>query len=374
MFEATLYVGIFHHTMLALVLLTAAVYGQGQSGTSSAIGYNKTMLWAVAGTMILFLGTRPVSGAFIDMPAYANVYSAIAQGNEKGFSDPGFNLLMSGCGRFLDVNGFFLVCDFLYIAPIAIAMRRVHREWAFAAFLAIAGSTSFFAYGVNGIRNGLATSLLLAAFAFADRNKLAGALLAAMAASMHKSVLLPIAAFLATYLVARPGLYAAAWTGALALSATMGEGLAGFIGNLGIFGEDERLANYTTALVGAGGDKGGFRIDFILYSIVPVMISYAMAGAHTKKDPLYRRLLCAYLLSNAFWLLVIHAGQSNRFAYLSWFMLPWVIIYPYMPAREEPGHVRQVGPANTALLGAAIFAHFLFTYVLIIVVYGSRFS
>lgn len=35
-----------------------------------------------------------------------------------------------------------------------------------------------------------------------------------------------------------------------------------------------------------------------------------------------------YLLSNTFWILVIRANFSDRFAYLSWFIYSIVLLYP----------------------------------------------
>jgi hypothetical protein len=47
-------------------------------------------------------------------------------------------------------------------------------------------------------------------------------------------------------------------------------------------------------------------------------------------DPEYTAVANAYLLSNAFWIMVIRAAFSNRFAYLSWFIYPIVIAYPLL--------------------------------------------
>ena len=38
-------------------------------------------------------------------------------------------------------------------------------------------------------------------------------------------------------------------------------------------------------------------------------------------------LATVYLLTNAFWVMVIKAAFSNRFAYLSWFIYPLVLAY-----------------------------------------------
>ena len=39
-------------------------------------------------------------------------------------------------------------------------------------------------------------------------------------------------------------------------------------------------------------------------------------------------MLSLYILVNAFWLLVIRIPYTDRFAYLSWFLIPFILIYP----------------------------------------------
>lgn len=371
MFPAEIYLSYFNHGLLALILLTALVYGQGSSHLAMATGYNAFMLWSIGALMVFFVGTRPIDGAFIDMTTYAQSFRITQKTGISYYPDWGFGTLVETCAKVMEPETFFLICTVLYIVPVGLGMRRFYGPWAFAGFIAIASSFSFFSYGVNGIRNGIATSLLIAAFAYADR-RLWMLLLMVAAEGMHKSVLLPIAAFFIAGFYAQPWVYVGIWTGALGLAATFGTNLSNLIVGVTALGDDERLSTYT-ANAGFGGDRGGFRPDFVLYSIVPIAISYALASAQVKKDPFYRRLICTYLLANAFWLLVMYAAYSNRFAYLSWFMMPWVIMYPFIPRLESDARapVLREEP-RTALLGVALAAHFAFTYVMHMFVYSSR--
>lgn len=372
MFSPELYLPYYEHGMLALVLFTALIYGQGSEKGGFSASFNAFMIWAIGGLIVLFLGTRPIDGVFVDMTTYAMAFQ-IAQNTGKDlYPDWGFNLFSGFLAEVTTVEVFFLACVAVYVVPLVLGMRRVHGPWAYAAFLAFAGGFSFYTYGVNGIRNGMSTSLLIAAFAFWD-NKLIMILLMVAAEGMHKSALLPIVAFFAAGFYAQPWVYGVIWTGALGLSMLAGERLSNFFVGATALGDDDRLANYT-GNVGFGADKGGFRPDFVLYSIVPVVMAWLMAGPATKKDPFYRRLVCTYLLANSFWLVVMYAAFSNRFAYLSWFMMPWVVIYPFIPKSEAPGKV-QSGPGDEpriALLGLALVAHFAFTYIMAIFVYPNR--
>ena len=39
-------------------------------------------------------------------------------------------------------------------------------------------------------------------------------------------------------------------------------------------------------------------------------------------------MLCTYTFTNSVWMLCMYAEYTNRIAYLSWFMYPFVLIYP----------------------------------------------
>lgn len=372
MFSPELYLPYYEHGMLVLVLFTALIYGQGEAKGGFSAGFNSVTIWALGALLVFFLGTRPIDGVFVDMTTYAASFQVAQNTGKDLFPDWGFNLFNGFLAGITTVEVFFFVCVAVYVIPLVIGARRIHGQWGYAAFLAFAGGFSFYTYGVNGLRNGMSTSLLIAAFAFWDR-KLIMILLMVAAEGMHKSALLPIVAFFIAGFYAQPWVYGVIWTGALGLSMLFGERVSNFFVGVTALGDDDRLANYTGG-AGFGADKGGFRPDFVLYSIVPVIMAWLMAGPAAKKDTFYRRLVCTYLLANSFWLLVMHAAFSNRFAYLSWFMMPWVIIYPFIPKIDEPGRV-QPGPRDEpriALLGVALVAHFAFTYVMTVFVYPSR--
>lgn len=371
MFDASLYHSYYHHALLALTVLSALIYAQGQSKGGVAAGYNAGQFWLFSLTFITIIGTRPVSGIyFVDMSTYAQSFEAVAAGRPSFHNDVGFGLLTELSAQALSVTGYFVLCSALYVLPIMVAVHLTHARWAFAVLLTFAGGFSFYTYGVNGIRNGIATSVLLAAFALHNR-RLAMMLLMVVAISIHKSVAIPAAAFLACTLYANVTACGVAWIMALAASLAFGDRLSTAVGGLiSIGGDDERLLSYATG--GAfGGDRGGFRIDFVLYSIVPVAIAYALAETQTRRDQFFRRLLSAYLITNATWLLMMYAAFSNRFAYLSWFMMPWVIIYPFVPKREQPGMPLALQNSHT-LLPVAIIAHYSFTYIMQMFVYQGR--
>lgn len=434
MLPAHLYTPLFYHTMLLVVIVSVISYCVRPKQAASL--HHIAMVLLVVG-VILFIGFRPVSGVFIDMVGYAWTYERVQQGAASGANDLLFNGLMQLCAPFLPVEWFFLVCSLIYVAPLALAFWRIHGAWAFPVFLACLTAFSFWPYGVNGIRNGMATSVLILAFAFHDKPVLMLPLMAA-AWGLHGSVLLPTAAFLIVRYVQRTEIWLVLWV--LCAIASL------FGGNIG----DMLLNRYNPVAWDARAESyihsvgSGFRADFVAYSILPVALTILMAAptrARTRRligkltagwsrtgnwpalvpkpavagyypstrqiraglggaqfsislarqklnqgtitvpgqpgwaslpwirflhaDPFYARLLNTYLLANAMWVLVINTSFSNRFAYLSWFMMPWVLLYPFVS-----GKVIQLPRAG--VIAATLLAHYLFTYLMVFVIYPLR--
>ena len=95
-------------------------------------------------------------------------------------------------------------------------------------------------------------------------------------------------------------------------------------------GFDDRLTYLTNEQEEGVFSHSGFRWDFLIYSMMPILLGYYIVIRHGIRNKTYEMLLNTYTLSNAFWIMVIRANYSNRFAYLSWFMYPIVLAYPLL--------------------------------------------
>lgn len=328
MFDAYWYGDIYANTILVLILLSAISISQNKER-----GFNPLTNWFLAIGMTFFIGTRPISGVFFDTVSYANSFERAAKGLSAGYTDEGFNWLMETSSQFVNVETFFVICAAIYVISIAIGMQVIHGRWAYVATLCLVGAGSFMPYATNGIRNGMATSLVILGFA-CYRQKLFMILFFVLAYSMHKSSLLPIACFLIAGLWANPRTYTSFWIICLLATIVAGSTISSRLTTLSPASEEDmRLASYTE--MGTSGKYGGFRWDFILNAIAPIVVSRYFAIKEALADPFYKRLLCTYLLANAYWLLMMYAGFSNRFAYLSWFFTAWVVIHPYLPPKES---------------------------------------
>jgi hypothetical protein len=337
MFDAYWYGDIYANGVLILTLLAAIQLSQNKNS-----GFSPIANWSLAIMMTLFIGTRPISGVFWDTVNYAFSFERAAKGLEAGYTDEGFNWLMETSAQFVNVETFFVICAAIYVVPLAIGMQKIHGRWSYIAILCLIGAGSFMPYATNGIRNGMATSLVILGFA-CYRQKLFMILFFLLAYSMHKSVLLPIACFLIAGIWANPRTYVGIWILCLFTTIVGGSVIASRVTALTpVNEEDMRLADYVS--MGSAGKYGGFRWDFILNAILPVIVSRHLAVKNALQDKFYQRLLCTYLAANAYWVLVMQVGFSNRFAYLSWFMTAWVVIYPHLPPKDS----RLMGEENWA--------------------------
>lgn len=308
---------------------------------------------------VLYIGTRPISGKyFVDMLTYANDFERYATGEKKVVEekDYAFNYFMILCSKVMDVYGFFVLCAVLYVVPLYHFSKKHFKEYWFYSFFILIVSFSFWAYGVNGIRNGIATSLFLLALSF-DK-KIITAFIFFLAISFHKTLLLPIIAYVLTMYYTNTKTLLGLWILAIPLSLVLGEFLESFFLGLNFF-EDERLNEYLGGVdeeIMGQFSSTGFRWDFLLYSATGVFAGWYFVVKKGYEDKLYIQIFNTYIIANIFWVLMIRASFSNRFAYLSWFLLGIVTIYPFLKLKFFENQHQKVA---TILL-----ATFAFTYLM----------
>nr|WP_159447647.1 EpsG family protein [Soonwooa buanensis] len=306
--------------------------------------------------MILYMGQRQINYRFGDTVNYNKVYKVMQSGESfKIEKDYFFNYMMLYFSQVMSISGFLQLCSVLYILPCYLFSRKYFGNyWFFAMFMFMA-SFSFWAYGVNGVRNGLGTSFFLLALVFYQRKWLMYALFM-VSYFMHASLIIPIAAFVVSGLYKNPKAYLAIWFLAIPLSLAGGSAWAGFFSSLG-FAED-RTQGYLT-----GGEKydssfsqTGFRWDFLLYSASAVFAGWYFIFKKKITDKFYIHLFGTYCIANAFWILVITAAFSNRFAYLSWFLMPAVIAYPMFRYKVWENQYK--------IFAIVLLLYFMFTYLM----------
>ena len=199
-------------------------------------------------------------------------------------------------------------------------------------YLTILVSFLTFAYSTNTIRSGMAHSILLLGISLylnQKKDKLSVISMACFifAFSVHKSIALGLVCFFMAYYIVGLRISFQFWFLSIFLSLFVGNQVASFFQGLGF---DDRLDKYLVADDFTGFSRTGFRWDFLLYSAIPIILGYYIAIKRGIEDKKYSILLSTYLLANAFWIMVIRAQFSDRFAYLSWFLYPVVLSYPLL--------------------------------------------
>lgn len=362
--EAALYQPIYLYSLL-IISLGYALILQGQN-----VGflYYKTNNILILFYIILFVfvvGLRPLSYVFVDTMNYAGSYKAFQAGT--AIYDPNskewvFEWMMYHCSQIMDVHSFFLIIEIFYVFPVLWACYKFAPNHYLLMFIFCMGAFSFFTYGVNGIRNGMACSLIIAALACVHGNikeKIIGALLCFAAFNIHRSTALPILCILGSFFVKDSRYIMGFWLFSIIVSLVAGGSVEQFFISLGF---DDRMEGYSSENIDTGSFSSiGFRRDFLLYSCIPIILGYYVLFVRKIWDKNYLLLLNTYILCNSFWVMMIRASFSNRFAYLSWFMYALVLAYPCLklPVWKNQGSV-------AALI---LLAHFAFTFIMFEIVY-----
>lgn len=312
--------------------------------------------------IILYMGQREISGRFFgDTVNYAHAYQNYVLGGQiEKDTDLGWHYFMKLMASFTTISTFFTVVAFIYTFPLYKISVTYFGQYWYYAFIMFLVSFSFWTYGVNGIRNGAACSLFLWGLCH-ENKKLVMALFFFLAVSFHKTLLLPVAAYLVTYVYNNPKFFFWGWVLCIPLSLAAGGVWINLFASLG-FGDD-RLSGYLTSSSADGTfSSTGFRWDFLFHSAFAVFAGWYFVFKRNFHDSLYNKLLITYLICNGFWILVIKANFSNRFAYLSWFMMAIVIIYPLLK--------KQFFENQHFMIGKIIVAYFSFTYLMYYIYYA----
>ena len=279
---------------------------------------------ALFSILCVLVGLRPISYAFGDMGTYYKHFLEYAHGVSPAGPDPFFDRLMWLFAQFNVPTLFFLFCALVYLIPLRSATKRLFGSYWTLGFLFIIANVSFYGFAVNGIRNGMAMSMFILAITMKNWRAW---ILMALAIGFHASLMLPVAAYVATkrYFNIRWALRF--WVGCLFISLFI-PGVAEFI--TGLMPVDDRLEQYVALgdTVSEQFSSTGFRWDFVIYSAFPIAIGLLFSWKGKQSDNFYRRLFSTYILVNAVWLLLMRIPFSNRFAYLSWGFMGLVCAYP----------------------------------------------
>lgn len=365
MIPAQLYYPIYIYTVLLLCIMKAAdIYRKtdNQLLRGEKYGWNKVLFIGIV--IIFFLGTRPTNThLFGDTINYITYYNAgVAGGAEKEILWEWMWETFRSLGY--PFESFMFLVECIYILPTIWACKRLSKENSYLIWLFVISSFSFYSFGVNGIRNGAACSLVILAITYFNgniRQKILSVLISLVAFNIHHTSALPIGCMLLSYYAIKDVRWGIVfWAISILISLFLGNQAAIAFTGLGF---DDRLDSYILQSSNAKSmqlfSSVGFRWDFLLYSAMPIWLGWYVVVKRKIFNKQYLLILNTYILANAFWVMVITAAYSNRFAYLSWFLYPIVIAYPLIKFRIW----KNQGQATALIL----IGHVAFTFLMYLI-------
>lgn len=314
--------------------------------------------------MCLFIGFRPNSVWFVDMYAY-NRFFQIMRGEFFEFNWDAENKIFDNLEMWWackDVGArlFFLLMAVIYFLCTYIGIKRLFSNHALIAYIVFLGAFSTFSYGTNGIKAGAAASIFIMALGYWDKLYICIPLML-VSWGFHHSMVMPIAAFFVCLFFKNSKWYYYGWFVCFLMALFHISYFQSLFGGM----TDDHGARYLLDIKDSADTRiGRFRPDFVLYSAIPVVIGYVMEiRRQMKLSKTYRTLIHFYTITNAIWMLCMYAQFSNRIAYLSWFVYPIVIIYPFLDVyNKDINKYRK--------LHKTVLYHLYFTLFMYFIYYG----
>lgn len=354
---------LFIYLLVVSIATLGVCYRYRISSIGADIRDNSSIAPWLAIILTLFIGLRPNDPVFADTVNYINgyYYNLFLP---YSFSIDVENILFDNLYLFfasynLGWQSLFVLVSAIYFLGTYLACKIFFPKNILIAYLVFLGAFSTFSYSVNGIKAGAAASIFLCALAYRTDKPMIAALLSLVSWGFHHSMTPCVFAFFLTWVYAGPKLYMLFWLTCLVLSAAH----VTYFQTLFMSYSDAKGATYLDLENMAGWEgKTGFRIDFVMYSVMPIIVGYWAIFKKKIKNIQYDRILCTYLFTNGIWLLCMYAGFTNRIAYLSWLIYPIVLIYPMLNKECNWGSYRYHTIAIVAALhlGFTLFMNILY--------------
>ncbi len=278
--------------------------------------------------IIIYIGVRPNSPVFADGPGY---WAGILDHRweyltmDEVSNQFATKYLMSTLSS-LEVHprvGFFVFAIIGY-GFAWIAMRKIFPKDTLLAMIMYCGTFTMFSGAVNGIKNGMALSVFLCSIAYRDNWKYYVPFLL-LSLGFHHSMQISVASFVVCKLYSRTKSYYLLWLFGLFVAAAH----ITFFQTLFADFTDESGAGYL--VTDSDSWVTGFRLDFILYSVAPLLIGWWIINKKKIQIPVdYIFALNVYLFMNSIWLMCMYAAYTNRIAALSWIIFPILLLYPFL--------------------------------------------
>lgn len=315
--------------------------------------------------MVLYIGFRPESVVFVDMMNYIIHYHALYEGKIFIFNPEAENFIFDNYllwvgSKYLGTTFLFVSIAAIYFICTYIACKRMFPRDTLVAYLVFLAAFSTFSYGTNGIKAGAAGAIFLMAISYRENLKVCIPLIL-VSWGFHHSMIMTVVAFALTLVYKNPKVYFAVWCFCLLIAMAHITFFQEFFANILSDRGDSSGANYLYAVDSEWGGKGGFRVDFVIYSAMPILVGYwSVYKKKLQLSKIYTCLLNLYMTLNGTWMLCMYASFTNRIAYLSWFLYPVVLIYPYLNENWGSTRYKSFSLVMLAHLGFTLFMMFIY--------------
>src|SRR5690606_4434297 len=250
---------------------------------------------------VLFIGLRDPWGSWMylgDTGAYTRTFENITIDKLLDSKDYGFDLFMYLSAQVMSIQWFYFLCALIYVGLPYLAFRKWFNNRAWLALMVYVTAMSFWAFGVNGLRNGLAAAFFIYGISFI-RQPLKLTIWLVIAIGFHKSMLLPIGAFVLTRFIKNTTLLIRVWLLAIPVAFFFGNSLetaiSSFFDIIGL--SDKRTENLFVEELDGQAVSRSFRLDFIIYSGVAVFLGHYYMVKKKFSDIFYTQLLNTYLIA-----------------------------------------------------------------------------
>lgn len=361
---------------IVLIFLFVFIKWKSESGNSILKLQTNTdwipILIAIA--YIFWMGLRPLNvSGWNDTNNYTIEYFFLARNPSMALSSISFNEeWVWSLIRYVFIitdqppEHWFLFIEACYIGFTLVALRNIIPNQLTISFLLFISSFSFYSYSYNTIRMGMAGAVALYGFSyilkFTRGDYIRGFIVCILAIGIHRSILLPFMCILvATFANINFRKALIWWIISIFLSLVASSRIQSFFINIGF---DDRMDTYLDAQnierYGQMFHSTGFRWDFLLYSLMPILLAYIITVKKGIKNRTYQILSNTYILANSFWIMVIRAANTDRFAYLSWFMFPLIIAYPILSLHIWPDQNSKAMNIVLLYVGFTLFMNLIY--------------
>lgn len=283
----------------------------------------KYFSWLFCLFVFIIIAFRPIGETgFNDTAMYMEWFDKAHDSNIYPTKDLGFGLLMFLASKIISVRLFFVLCAGISLGLLIYIAQLIAGKYWFMYVLASLVSLYFWNYQVFTIRQGIASMLFIAGFL--QKKWGTTAILFLLAISFHKSLALPVILFIVVNLYKNSRIYLLIFVLSIPVSYFFGNDL----GKIFVQYLPKNIAYYYFPVSEGVQSVTNFRWDIIIYSSLFVIIPFFYVDKNKKFQDIYNLYL---VVTSAVFLCFWPAGPFiHRFAYLAWFLCPFLIFYPLL--------------------------------------------